>query len=588
MKKKYSLYFLLWSMFFAPKIFAQSNQMDLFFKDFKKTFLDTYWYINPTSASLNGLTIYDSILYMPSKANIQTRITEHKDLLEQLRTFPPEQLNASNRVDYYLMENQLESNIWYDEVLQPQKWDASYYIIGSQFDKILENEYTPDYKLYFLLPKIEKLTEYYKIPRENIDVPSLPHAKLALQQIEGMKHIFYVKIPALIEAYKNSPDKGIYAIDLAKFQTELEKAQLAIVSYNLYLKNDAVLRAEIARVPKDWRLGEELYQQKFALDLESSYTPEELHQKALTEKDEIHQKMIALTAEIWPKYFSESIDTFTLNEVKKLLNFLSKSHVQAAEFVTTVEKQIPELSEFVEEHDLIDLDPQKPLIVRKTPLYLRGLAGASISAPGPYEPDRPTYYNVDPLDEMPADKAESFLREYNNYMLQILNIHEAIPGHYVQLLYARKNASVIKSLFGNGTMIEGWACYAERMMLEAGYGNQSPELWLMYYKWNLRILCNALIDYGVHTQNMSEEEVLQLLTGEAFQEQAEAEAKWRRAQLSSVQLSSYYAGLTEIYAFRETMKKQQGQAFVLKDFNEEFLRYGSAPIRYIKQMMSPN
>lgn len=140
--------------------------------------------------------------------------------------------------------------------------------------------------------------------------------------------------------------------------------------------------------------------------------------------------------------------------------------------------------------------------------------------------------------------------------MQILNIHEAIPGHYTQLVYSNQSPSIIKALFGNGAMIEGWAVYAERMMLESGYKN-SDEMWLMYYKWNLRTTCNAILDYSVHTDNMNKEQAMYLLITEAFQQQAEADGKWKRVTLSQVQLCSYFTGYTEIYDFRERLKKRK-------------------------------
>ena len=142
-------------------------------------------------------------------------------------------------------------------------------------------------------------------------------------------------------------------------------------------------------------------------------------------------------------------------------------------------------------------------------------------------------------------------------------------------------------------MIEGWAVYTERMMLESGYdGDQginsteaSPEMWLMYYKWNLRSTCNTILDYSVHTKNMSREEAMHLLTEEAFQQQTEAEGKWKRVSVTQVQLCCYFTGYTEIYDFREELKNKLGDKFDMKQFHEQFLSYGSAPVKYIRQLM---
>ena len=231
------------------------------------------------------------------------------------------------------------------------------------------------------------------------------------------------------------------------------------------------------------------------------------------------------------------------------------------------------------------MDPSRPLVVRREPDYMAGVAGASINAPGPYDKEGNTYYNVGSLSGWAKDKSESYLREYNHYILQILNIHEAIPGHYAQLIYSNKSPSLIKSILGNGAMVEGWAVYSERMMLEEGYGDNDPAMWLMYYKWNLRATCNFILDYSVHSGNMTKEEAMKILVDEAFQQQTEAENKWRRMQLTQVQLTSYFTGYTEIYEFREELKKKLGDEFNLKQFHEKFLSYGSSPVKDIRQMM---
>ena len=166
-----------------------------------------------------------------------------------------------------------------------------------------------------------------------------------------------------------------------------------------------------------------------------------------------------------------------------------------------------------------------------------------------------------------------------------MNIHEAIPGHYTQLMHANKSPSKIKSIFANGAMIEGWAVYAERMMLENGYADNELEMQLMYSKWNLRVVVNTIIDYSVQVLGMDRATALDLMMKEAFQERTEAEGKWRRATLSQVQLTSYFNGFAEILALREEIKEMLGEQFNLKDFHNSFLSYGNAPVAVIRKLM---
>jgi uncharacterized protein (DUF885 family) len=269
-----------------------------------------------------------------------------------------------------------------------------------------------------------------------------------------------------------------------------------------------------------------------------------------------------------------------------VIDKLSANHVAREDFFPEIRRQIPMLQDWVIKNNLLTLDPNKPLEVRETPVYQRGVAGASIEAPGPYRPQDRTWYNVTPLDDATPEQAESTLREYNHWILQILNIHEAIPGHYAQLVYANKSPSIVKSIFGNGAMIEGWAVYGERMMLESGYGDNAPEMWLMYSKWNLRSVTNTILDYNVHVLGMTQDQAMDLLTRQAFQTQREAAEKWRRATLTSVQLASYFSGYSEIMELREERKQALGNKFSLKEFNEQFLSYGSAPVKVVRELMT--
>ena len=339
------------------------------------------------------------------------------------------------------------------------------------------------------------------------------------------------------------------------------------------------------KTPRSFRLGTELYAKKFNFDIQSTFNAEEIFQKAIAHKQELHNEMFTLANRLWTKYRgSAPKPTDKLELIKQVIDKVSIQHTTPEKFQSEIEKQIPELTAFIKAKDLLYIDPSKPLVVRKEPDYMAGVAGASISAPGTYDKNANTYYNVGSMKGWTTEKSESYLREYNDYILQILNIHEAVPGHYTQLVYSNQSPSIIKSIFGNGAMIEGWAVYVERMMLESGYKN-SDEMWLMYYKFHLRTTCNTILDISVHTRNMLKKQAINMLIKEAFQQKAEAEGKWKRVTLSQVQLCSYYAGFNEIYELRELLKKKEGDKFNLKAFHEKFLSYGSAPVKYIKELM---
>ncbi|MNX99198.1 hypothetical protein D3C86_1316310 [compost metagenome] len=447
---------------------------------------------------------------------------------------------------------------------------------------MLANNYAPlDERLRNFSIRLKGVPAYYKAAKKNIKNPTIEHTQLAIEQNRGGVSVFTVDLPASLEKSTLSKTEKDELIKRS------EAAQKAINDYADWLEKLPNPN------PRSFRLGSKLYAQKFEYDIQSDNSAKEIYESALTHKKELHQKMVKISRQIWKKHLGEKpmpADEYAL--VKQLIDQISLQHTTPENFQKDIEKQIPELEKFVKTKNLIYLDPKKPLVVRKEPDYMAGVAGASISAPGPYDKGGNTYYNVGSMNGWPADRSESYLREYNDYVLQILNIHEAVPGHYTQLVYSNNSPSIIKSIFGNGAMIEGWAVYTELMMLENGYGassgseTSSPEMWLMYYKWNLRTTCNTILDYSVHNLNFTRDQALNLLVNEAYQQQAEAEGKWKRATLSQVQLCSYYTGFVEICNLRKELMKKEGKAFNLKAFHEKFLSYGSAPVRDIRKLMT--
>jgi len=550
------------------------------FDQFKKTFVDDMWKLNPISATYNGFHDYDDQLPIPDDSWRADLAAAYQKQLNDLRNMNFDDLSDSDKVDYKLMENQLESNLWYGDTFKVYEWNPASYNLGGAFFYVLKDtEKSLNEQLEIVDKKLTAIPEYYEAAKANIKKPTKEHTDLAISQVASSLDVIK---SAVLDSVANSTISEELKTSI---NNKVVNAENAINDYVNFLKDLRTSQADGDY--RSFRIGEKLYSKKFELDINSGLTSQELYKKAQLAKLVAHGKMIELSKRLWPKYFPEKEQPKGLEAINLLIKEISKSHTSKENFVEEIRGQIPTLEAFVKEKDLVTLDPNKPLVVRETPKYMRGVAGASVSAPGPYDKDAETYYNVTPIDDWSDEQADSYLREYNDYMLQILNIHEAIPGHYTQLVYSNESPSLIKSLLGNGAMIEGWACFSERVMLENGYGDgpTKDEMMLMYYKWNLRIICNAILDYGIHNLDWDKEKVMDLLVNEAFQEDAEASGKWKRATLSQVQLTSYFTGLTEIYDFKEEEKERLGEDFSIKAFNEEFLSYGSAPVGLIKDLM---
>ena len=543
-------------------------------------YLTALWRVDPEGGISVGKFDVAANLTIPDDATRAKKLAFATDWLEKFRKLDGRQLSPRQRTDVALLVNKLETDRWRLTTLREFEWNPSLYNVAQPLDLILNTDYAAKpQRLRTLLKRLANVPAYYQAAQATIKNPTREHTQLAIAQAPGTLAVLAELGQAAQESILNAQEKAIFAQRIAN-------AGNAVLGYVDYLEKMDKTLAQSGQA-RPFRLGKALYEQKFALEIQSASSAEQTFRKALRTREELLARMNTISDELWPRYMagvSKPNDRF--KKIGLLIDKLSARHVARENFLPEIRRQIPELQDWVIKHDLLTLDPNKPLEVRETPMYQRGVAGASIDAPGPYRPKDRTYYNVTPLYGLSAEQAESSLREYNEWILQILNIHEAIPGHYAQLVHANRSPSLVKSLFGNGAMVEGWAVYGERMMLESGYGNNAPEMWLMYSKWNLRSVTNTILDYSVHVLGMNEQQALDLLVRQAFQTPQEAAEKWRRVQLSSVQLTSYFSGYSEIMELREERKRTLGDKFDLKAFNDQFLSYGNAPVRVIRDLMT--
>ncbi|MRW90332.1 DUF885 family protein [Duganella sp. FT80W] len=558
---------------------ATERWQDRQFDNTANQFLNALWRIDSESAIYAGKYDTAATLTVFDKAEQDKELAFIDDWKQRLGAINADRLSSKQRTDLGLLMNKLDGDRWRLTTLREWEWNPASYNVAGPIDLILNTEYAAQpQRLRTLLKRIASIPAYYDAARHNIVNPTREHTRLAIAQAPGVQTL-------LTEVDKVAQASILTPVEKQLFTQRINAALTAVDGYVAFLTE--MDKQMDTKGRRSFRLGKELYEQKFAYDIQSASTAEQTYQKALAAREELLTNMDKLSDELWDKTMGSTAkpaDRFA--KIGMVIDKLSERHVAREDFVNDIKRQIPVLQDWVISHNLLTLDPNKPLEVRATPAYAAGVAGASIDAPGPYRPQDRTYYNVTPLDKATPEAAESSLREYNYWILQILNIHEAIPGHYAQLVYANRSPSIVKSIFGNGAMVEGWAVYGERMMLESGYGDNAPEMWLMYSKWNLRSVTNTILDYSVHVLGMTEEQAIDLLTRQAFQTRSEAVEKWHRVQVSSVQLTSYFSGYSEIMELREQRKQQLGAKFNLKEFHEQFLSYGSAPVRVIKGLMT--
>ena len=227
---------------------------------------------------------------------------------------------------------------------------------------------------------------------------------------------------------------------------------------------------------------------------------------------------------------------------RAMLAVVGEDHPPADEILQVARDALVRIEAFCRDRSIIGL-VDEPLEVEWTPIFLRGWAQAMLSSPGPLDVGQKSFYHITPI---PADWSEedrdSYLREMNRHQLDVLTIHEAVPGHYLQGVYANRAGSLVRSVLSDGAYAEGWAVYVTQVMIDAGYGADDPRLALAHWKYYLRAVVNAIIDIRIHTAGMTEAEAMDLMTSGGFQETAEARAKYSRARLTSTQLSTYFVG----------------------------------------------
>jgi uncharacterized protein (DUF885 family) len=568
-----------------PNIAADAADLDADtrFQRLANDYIEALWKLDPDAAIAAGRYEFADRLPAPDRANRAQALAFSEQWLKRFEAVDGKTLSAASRTDLGQLLNKLRSDRFALTELRQFEWDPSGVNVAGPLDYILATDYAPlPVRLKVISARLAQVPAYYKGGASLLKQPTLEHTQLAIDQAPGVLSV----LDEIAKAARGPDAASLTAAERKQLLDRVAAARVAVDAYKAQLVK-LLAAGKATGKARSFRLGQALYEKKFGFDIQSSHSAEQMYQRALKAREALLTQMADISDKLWTQTLGDAPkpeDRFA--RIGAVIGKLSEQHVKREDFVKEIRAQIPELERFITAHDLLTQDASKPLIVRETPVYQRGVAGAGIEAPGPYRPQDRTYYNVTPLDDLTPEQAESTLREYNRWILQILNIHEAVPGHYTQLVHANKSPSLVKTLFGNGAMVEGWAVYGERMMLESGYGDNAPEMWLMWGKWNLRSVTNTILDYSVHVLGMTEAQALDLLQRQAFQTEREAREKWRRVQLTSVQLTSYFSGYSDIMELREQRKQALGSAFKLKDFHEQFLSYGNAPVPVIAELMA--
>jgi uncharacterized protein (DUF885 family) len=337
----------------------------------------------------------------------------------------------------------------------------------------------------------------------------------------------------------------------------------------------------------DFRIGSKLFDEKLAFTLNSKLTRKDIRARADAEirrtraqMYEVARKALAGHPAVLPDHPGPADQQ---RIIAAALLLASADRPARGAVVATAKRMLAEATDFVRRKNLITL-PDAPVDLIIMPKFQQGVAVAYCDSPGPLEKTLKTFYAVSPIPgSWTKAQTDSFLREYSNRGIADITVHEAMPGHYVQLWHSNACPSMIRAVLGSGSFVEGWAVYAENVMAEEGFYGGDSLYRLVQLKVYLRTIANAILDQAIHCDGMSREDAMRLMTETAFQEEREAAGKWDRARMSATQLSTYFVGRQEHDALRARAEKQAG--FSLKAYHDKVLRYGSAPARYVGALM---
>lgn len=503
---------------------------------------------------------------------------------------PVASLNAQDAADYRLIDDQIALNLLELEQIQNYKHNPTVYVelLGSGLFLPMTQDYAPkDVRTGDVISRIGLIPRFIDQAKSQLMDADPIFISTAIDENEGnldMVEGLASDIPA------GSPLKEQY-------DKVAPAAKKALNDFNDWMKNDLAKRPTNGR---NWRLGTEWYALKFRYVIETSIEPAKLLADAEAELTRVRAEMLELALPLYKQMYPGQDEFGNLSEhdrenriISAVLDKISDEHPRPDQLTEVIKADLTEITEFIRDKKIVTLSSRDNLKVIPTPEFMRGIYSvAGFHSAPPLEPTAEAQYWVTPIDpKIPAAKAESKLREYNNYTLQWLSMHEALPGHYVQAEHANDvqpaTRRLVRNMFANGPYVEGWAEYGADVMTQAGYLDSNPKFRLVRLKISLRAMANTILDVRMQTMNMTDQEAMDLMMRDTFQTQAEADGKLRRAKLSSTQLPTYFVGTRQWWILRKKYEAARGSAFTLEEFHDQALDQGPLPLEYLEKIILP-
>ncbi len=559
----------------ATLVGGGAKAQDAEFETVAGAYVEDLLSMNPEYATALGDHRYDARLDDYSADGIRRNLERERRYRRELGRIDAAGLSAANSVDYRILEARIERSIFGMETLREQEWNPLSYNVGGALYALMSRDFAPlPQRLRNLAARLRAVPSVVAAARANLRNPPKVHTQTAIAQNEGTINLLGAALDALLERAPAAREEVDEARTLAR---------TALQDYGRWLESDLLPRSN-----GDFRLGAEKFDRKLGFVLDSNLSPAEILDRAERSLAATQQVMYDTALPLYRTYAPDATPAQLADRklvIRAVLDRLAADRPTDATIVDEARRSLAATTAFVREHALATV-PDKPIDLIVMPEFDRGVAVAYCDSPGPLETSGATFFAISPTPKgWSAERVESFYREYNDYMLQDLTVHEAMPGHYLQIAHANefRARTKIRAIFSSGSFIEGWAVYAEGLMAEQGYGG--PQVEMQQLKMLLRTIINAILDQKIHTAGMTEQQAMDLMMNEGFQEEGEAAGKWRRAMLTSTQLSTYFVGYTEVRGIREAYEAQHGPITDWRAFHDRLLSFGSPPAKYVKELM---
>ena len=555
---------------------APRHMEDQKFESLSHHYIEQFLRLNPEWATYLGDHRYDHLLNDYSVAAVERDLEFTRSYLDSLAAIDVDRLGSANKIDYKILRENLQSMVFQLDTLREHEWNPRVYNIGGAIYALTAREFASlKDRLLDVKERLTAIPSVIEHAKVNLKNPPKIHTETAILQNKGTISLIRDELKTFLDKVPELKD------ELAPVQAD---AVAALEEYGTWLEEELLPQST-----GDPRIGNENYRRKLRYTLESDLSKEEILQRAEADLIETQETMYETALPLYREYYPNVTDPDQLEDrktvIKSVLDELAATHPTNETIVDLAKEDLESCTDFVRSKSLVTV-PEEPIKIIVMPEFARGVSVAYCDSPGPLEQHGETFYAISPT---PADwtkkRVESFFREYNNFMLQDLSVHEAMPGHYLQLAHSNKfeAPTKVRGIFYSGTFVEGWATYAEQLMVEHGYGG--PEVKMQQLKMRLRLIINAIIDQKIHTAGMTEQEAMDLMMNEGFQEEGEAAGKWRRALLTSTQLSTYYVGNTEVNDIRNAYEAKMGGTVDQKAMHDLMLSFGSLAPKYVNELM---